>query len=140
MSKSDTYQLIKVNIEFEIYRVKVKNYHHRNALSRLRMSSHPLMIEKGRHSKPPLPRADRKCPFCKDVIEDECHFIISCPLYSEYRPDLLNIVRKSAPKFDDIPSDLQKFIFLLTNENDEVLSKLAAFTYKSFKKRAEYIT
>ena len=140
MSKSDTYQLIKVNIEFEKYRVRVKNYQHRNALSRLRMSSHPLMIEKGRHSKPPLPRADRKCPFCKDLIEDECHFIMSCPLYRDYRPDLLTVVRRSAPKFDEIPSDLQKFIFLLTNENDEVLSKLAAFTYKSFKKRAEYIT
>ena len=140
MSKSDTYQLIKVNIVFEKYRVSVKNYRHRNALSRLRMSSHPLMIEKGRHSKPPLPRDDRKCPFCKDLIEDECHFIMSCPLYSDYRPDLFTIVRRSAPKFNEIPSDLQKFIFLLTNENDEVLSKLAAYTYKSFKKRAEFMT
>ena len=78
-------------------------------------------------------------PVCKDRIEDECHFIISCPLYNFIRKDLLELVRRTTPLFDEIPTDLQKFIFLLTNENDIVLTMLAASTYKSVIKRAEYM-
>ena len=138
MSKSDTYLLIKGNVVFEKYLSTVKNSRQRVALSRLRTSSHTLMIEKGRHTK--IPRIERKCPVCKDRIEDECHFIISCPLYNSIRKDLLESVRRTAPLFVEIPTDLQKFIFLLTNENDIVLTMLAAFTYKSFKKGAEYMS
>ena len=138
MSKSDTYLLIKENVRFEKYMGAIKNHHHKIALSRLRMSSHPLMIEKGRHFKPPLERADRKCPMCKDQIEDECHFLITCPLYNDDREDLFQLVRSTARLFDEIPTDIQKFVFLLTNENELVMSKLAAFVYKSFKKRTDY--
>ena len=103
------------------------------------MSCHPLMIEKGRHHKPPLERINRKCPYCKDLMEDECHFLIKCQLYNNERQDLFDNVRNTAPLFDDIRRDLQKFIFLLTNENDIVVSKLAAFIYKGMEKRKEYI-
>ena len=115
MSKSDTYLLIKQNVMFEKYMGIVKNHRHRVALSCLRMSSHPLMIEKGRHFKPPLARVDRLCPFCKDQTEDECHFLISCPLYNDDRKDLFDSIRKTTLLFDEIPTALQKFIFLLTN-------------------------
>ena len=40
------------------------------------------MIEKGRHLKPKLERSARKCYVCKDEIEDEEHFLITCPLLS----------------------------------------------------------
>ena len=139
MSKSDTYLLIKENVGFEKYMGVVKNHRHRIALSRLRMSSHSLMIEKGRHYKPPLPRVNRLCPFCKDQTEDECHFLISCPLYNDERKDLFDSIRETTLLFDEIPTAFQKFIFLLTNENDTIMSKLAAFTYNSFRKRAEFI-
>ena len=138
MSKSDIYLLIKENVSFEKYMGTVKNFHHRIALSRLRMSSHPLMIEKGRHFKPPIERVDRKCPMCKDLIEDECHFLITCPLYNDDRDDLFQFVRSTSRLFDEIPEDIQKFVFLLTNENELVMSKLAAFVYKSLKKRTDY--
>ena len=140
MSKSDTYLHIKEHVSFEKYLSAVKNQHHKIALSRFRMSCHPLMIEKGRHYKPPLERINRKCPNCKNQIEDECHFLITCQLYKNERQDLFDIVRKTAPLFDDIPRDIQKFIFLLTNENDIVVSKLAAFVYNCMEKRKEYVS
>ena len=87
------------------------------------MSSHSLMIEKVRHSKNPLQRADRKCPFCKDQIEDECHFLITCPLYIDDRRDFFNSIRSSAPLFDEIPTALQKYIFIHTNEDNTVMNE-----------------
>ena len=90
------------------------------------------MIEKGRHHRPSLERSERKCPHCKDIIEDECHFITSCSLYLTEREELYAEVRKSAMNFDEIPTNIQKFIFILSNENIDVLNKLAAYVYKSF--------
>ena len=137
-SKAVSFNKYKFNIYLDPYLLNL-NPRFRIALSRLRMSSHPLMIEKGRHFKPPLPRVNRLCPCCKDQTEDECHFLISCPLYNEERKDLFDSIRKTTLLFDEIPTPLQKFIFLLTNENDTIMSKLAAFTYNSFRKRADFI-
>ena len=139
MSKSENYLLIKQNVRLEKYLYTVKNQHHKIALSRLRMSCHPLMIEKGRHFRPPLERADRKCPFCRDHIEDECHFLITCPLYQDERKDLLDYIRSTVPMFDSIPTDRQKATFFFINENDTVISKLAEYTFKSLKKRADFL-
>ena len=114
----------------------MKNGKHRIALSRLRLSCHQLMIEKGRHHRPSLERSERKCPHCKDKIEDECHFITSCPLYLTERGELYAEIRRNSILFDEIPTDKQKFIFILSNENVEVLKKLAAYVYKSFSIRS----
>ena len=62
MSKADTFLSFKTNISLEKYTWIIKNRQRRVALSRLRLSSHPLMIEKGRNCKPRLERLDRKKP------------------------------------------------------------------------------
>ena len=49
MSKLHTYSLLKQNILPEEYLVSVENVSDRIALTRLRLSNHNLMIEKGRH-------------------------------------------------------------------------------------------
>ena len=55
-------------------------------LTRLRLSSHNLTIETGRHGSNIVPRPDRKCPCCRsDVIKDEFHFVIQCEAYKEIR-------------------------------------------------------
>ena len=136
LSKSDTFTSFKSEISLEKYTWQVKNVKHRIALSRLRLSCHDLMIEKGRHHRPSLERSERKCPYCKDVVEDECHFITSCPLYSNEREELYAEVHKNSRWFNEIPTNNQKFIFILSNENVEVSNKVAAFVYKSFALRA----
>ena len=139
ISKADTYRSIKPSIFFEKYLSVVKNHKHRIALSRLRLTSHQLMIEKGRHQKPALPRSERKCPFCKNCIENECHFITTCPLYHMARINLLKSAQKNSSSFKDIPTDDQKFIFMLSNEDPVFLNELALFTYNAFKSRSNYI-
>ena len=61
--------------------------HLRIPLTRLRTSSHQLMIEIGRYHRPPIPVEDRLCPTC-NVIEDEEHFMLECTQYN--REALIN--------------------------------------------------
>jgi hypothetical protein len=49
--------------------IKVRKY--KRALTCMRLSNHPLLIEQGRYKN--LDVADRLCPLCTDNIEDEAH-------------------------------------------------------------------
>ena len=64
LSKAESYVKFKENITFENYLSIIENEKHRKALTRLRLSCHPLLIEKGRHHKIPIPKTERFCPFC----------------------------------------------------------------------------
>ena len=55
----------------------------RKAILMMRISTHDLMIEKGRHEKIPPDR--RKCKICPNEIEDENHVIFDCPAYNKLR-------------------------------------------------------
>ena len=55
----------------------------RIALTRCRLSSHSLAVDRGRGSR--LPREQRTCPLDKTSIQDECHVLCFCPLTSAYR-------------------------------------------------------
>ena len=61
MSKLESYSFVKQKSVFEGYLVSVQNVSERIALSKLRLSNHNLMIEKGRHVG--MTRSERVCPF-----------------------------------------------------------------------------
>ena len=104
----------------------------RIALSRLRTSSHRLEIEAGRWSRPVRkPIAERLCFLC-NTLEDEFHFILECPVYSDFRSQYIK------KKFWKRPNML-KFIELMTSENQAVLQKLACYIHKSFELRNEML-
>ena len=42
-----------------------------------------IRIETGRYEN--LREEDRKCPFCKTVVENEIHVMCDCPLYTDLR-------------------------------------------------------
>ena len=53
-------------------------------MARLRMGTHELMVEKGRHKN--IPREQRTCPVCEqNVVEDETHFMLECTRYHAAR-------------------------------------------------------
>ena len=79
--KALSYILFKSDISLEPYLSQIKNPKLRNSISRFRMSNHMLMIEKGRHLRPKIEREKRFCFNCCSEIEDESHFLISCPIY-----------------------------------------------------------
>ena len=110
-SKLRTYSLIKQTVGIENYLKRVTNHKLRSGLTRLRLSSHKLMIEVGRHQKIPL--ANRSCPFCPEYVEDEIHFITNCKLYKDTRNPMLEKCINLKPNFPYY-TDQQKFIFIMT--------------------------
>ena len=79
-SKLRTYAKLKTEIEMEEYLDSIKNIKDRTALTKICLSNHDLMIEKGRHQG--LQENLRLCPFCDNKIENEQHFIIDCHTYN----------------------------------------------------------
>ena len=57
---------------------------YRIAITRWRLSSHPLCIETGRYQRPKLARAERKCSICH-VLEDEHHSLFVCTAHTFIR-------------------------------------------------------
>jgi hypothetical protein len=89
----------------------------RPSLCTLRISAHPLRIEKARYHTNRLDRSERLCQYCSlEKIENEQHFLLECSLYNTLRHDFIEKVESHCSTFSsfDISS---KFIWLLTNEN-----------------------
>ena len=107
--KALSYKLIKYSVFPEKYLFVVKNIKHKISLSRFRLSSHSLMIEKGRQMRPRKERDERKCFQCKDIVEDEIHFLIECPLYDKERETLFQTCRDKCKNFNSLVTKEQKF-------------------------------
>ena len=130
-----TYNKFKSSFVFEPYLYMLKNHKHRVAVAQLRTSSHTLAIERGRYARPKVQICDRTCNVC-GILEDETHFLIHCSLYKREREVLFSNVLIIHTGFSDM-SDENKFVFLLENTDQQVLTWVGKFIYKSFKIRAE---
>ena len=94
-SKLRAYGKIKIEPGFEKYLDDIKCVKVRTAITKLRLSNHALMIEKGRHLN--IDKNLRFCPFCPGIIEDEQHFITRCPQYRHLRTELLKDAKVFIP-------------------------------------------
>ena len=103
--------------------VRVKKY--RQAIARLRCSSHRLEIEADRWHKPiRIPVENRKCKRC-DVVENEFYFLFECPLYSELRIQHLDCY------FYEDPNNF-KLRQLFNSTREKQAKDLSIFIYKAF--------
>ena len=108
-SKLRTFAKLKTDIGIAKYLTPSRHI----ALTKMRLSNHDLMIEKGRHLE--INKTERFCPFCTDIVESEEHFLLHCTTFSPLRATLISeIVVKIA--FPEQMSDHKKFIILLINE------------------------
>ena len=130
-----TYNKLKSSFVIEPYLYMLKNHKYRVAVAQLRTSSHTLANERGRYARPKVQICDRTCNVC-GILEDETHFLIHCSLYKREREVLFSNVLKIHPGFSDM-SDENKFVFLLENTDQQVLTWVGKFIYKSFEIRAE---
>jgi hypothetical protein len=127
-SRGNSYILYHEHFICAKYLDVVKTERHRIALSRLRSSNHRLAIESGRWHKPqPIPLQERKCQTC-NVLEDEFHFVLVCPVYSQLRKQYVSKYYYERPS-------MFKFIELMSSVNVKTITKLANFVFKAFKMR-----
>ena len=85
--KLDLYS--KTKTKFEISAYTDLPFRERQMISKFLCSSHKLHIETGRHHK--IPREDRICQLCTlNKVEDEGHFILDCPAYSQIRSEIFH--------------------------------------------------
>ena len=85
--------------------MKLTNYDHRRNITKLRISAHPLEIEKGRYTidrttGTSIPLDNRVCRYCKIILqinrlEDENHALFDCPLYIKPRMKFTKCTTKS---------------------------------------------
>ena len=130
-----TYSLFKHTFGMEAYLHKVSNFKYRQAITKLRTSSHDLMIERGRHCLKKMSIEERVCPNCNQ-IEDEMHFLISCSLYSNERNTMYKDIEIDKNIIDRADS-VEIFHFLMTLKHQSHLEKLGEFIYSAFNKRKQ---
>ena len=113
-SKLRTYSLFKTSSGYEPYLSDIHIIEERTALTKLRLSNHPLMIEKGRHLQ--IEKNIRFCPFCPHEVEDEKHFLLECKPFLSMRNELLGKTRKINHAFPFLHRN-QQFATLMNSCN-----------------------
>ncbi len=86
-----------------------------------RCSDYYLRIETGRRQG--LKPEERICLMCDNIaVEDEPHFLISCPKYDQLRHKLVKYISEKVPNLDSLPLEY-KFTYILSCENLNIIRR-----------------
>ena len=129
-SKLRTYAKLKSEAGFEKYIDITKNIMDRTAITKIRLSNHELMIEKGRHQG--LEVGKRLCPFCRNSVENEQHFLIKCQKFQIHRIQFFANITEVNNDFNNLNED-DKFHFLLTDL--DALKLTGSYLHRTFQIR-----
>ena len=116
--KLRTYVLFKNNVNIESYVKKHMQKCTRSCFAQFRLGILPLHIETGRYDNTPL--LARTCKLCEsEQIEDEYHFLMVCPVYTELR---LQLFQKSSILISNFEtsSDTDNFVSLVKSSQKYV--------------------
>ena len=72
------------------------------------------------------------------MVEDEKHFLISCPLYARARKSLENVCISNCTLYSYMNTD-QKFIYILSNENPVIIKNMGKFVAESMALREKLV-
>ena len=157
-NKLRTYKTFKSSFTREPYVDLVRNRNQKCFLSRLRVSSHNLRIERGRHTRPVTPVEQRTCQFCcpgpptphpstpspstprpppLPSVDDEYHFLVQCPVFAADRNCLYKRLELVNPKFAALTLD-EKFRTLLCPVTAAATKLVHRFIKTMFEKREKY--
>ena len=107
--------------------------------TKFRLSDHNLLIEQGRGKKPKIPRKLRICPICHVEVENEIHFLTKCNAYHDREVFFNWISTYKVPSFKNLTSK-DKYIFLMSQEDDLITAELAKQIFIWFTRRADFIS
>ena len=132
-NKLRTYKTFKASFKREPYLDLVNNRNQRSYLTRLRVSSHNLGIERGRYTRPVTPFSQRICNYCKPLptspvmstgrprsyfpqVDTELHFINQCPIFNIERGLVFEKINHIETNFNQLP-EKEKFCKLMCPVN-----------------------
>ena len=98
--KLRTFKVFKTNFHFEKYITKVSNFKHRQAVTKLRISSHKLPVETGRYTNSPY--NERICKHCNlNEVGNEQHYLLQCnsPKFNILRANFIQSLYKVNSSF-----------------------------------------
>ena len=121
-SKLYLYKSLKQNLEMENY-LNCKSFEKRSNITKMRISYHNLVIEKGRHLK--IPREKRLCTSC-NTMEDEAHFILYCKKIAKLRDNFIGNVIKHMPDFMSWQEN-EKIKYLLCPSTSKEVESLGSY-------------
>ena len=97
----------------------------RKFITRLRISAHSLRIQSGRYARNRIQRNERYYQSCsKRDIEDEYHFMLICPCYSDIRKLYIK-------RYYCIHPSMFTFISLMQSNNRNEICKYAIYYKKA---------
>lgn len=121
------YSRYKHDFNFEKYLDSIAEKKFKISLTKFRLSSHDLAVERGRFVN--IPRSERICKYCHSkMIENEYHFLLVCPLYTELRRKYLK------PYYCRWPT-LNKFDDLMSKKTTQAVLNLSKYLYFAMKLR-----
>ncbi|XP_078312623.1 uncharacterized protein LOC144619140 [Crassostrea virginica] len=125
-AKCYMYKYLVDNFCLQFYLEKSIPKLYKKCITKIRVSSHNLCIESGRHKN--IPRDKRFCKTCTSTIEDEYHFILVCPVYKELRSKFLKKYYWGKPS-------MFKLIRLLSVNNVKELCNLGKYIFRALSLR-----
>ncbi len=72
-------------------------------------------------------------------MEDEFYFIMTCPLYCKEREEMISLTVKKAPTVSKL-SLKDKFIWLMSQKDIELIKILAKYINNSFERRESFLS
>ena len=99
--------------------LSITNYEYRKLITKLRISEHNLLIEKGRHLN--ISREQCLCSHCK-CIDDNIRFLLHCTINSELR----SILNNENQIFNN-SSESEKLSYILNPSTPSKVNKLGSF-------------
>lgn len=113
-NKLRLYRKLKLDYKIETYLLANNDKSYTASFTKIRISNSNLKIEEGRYNKTPL--HNRLCPLCNIEVEDEFHFLMSCPCLDNPRNVFLKKITDIVPSFSDMSIN-DKFMFILKDKD-----------------------
>ena len=105
-NKLRVYKQFKGIFSAEPYLTNVRNRNQRCWVSRMRISSHFLGVEKGRWYN--IPYHERVCNYCdSNTVDNELHFLTKCPLTEVNRNSYFTILSSMNRNFSLLSDELK---------------------------------
>ena len=112
-NKLRTYRKFKQHYRTEPYVNIIIAKKHRSAYAKFRCGVAPIKIETCRYGLNRLPVEQRVCEECQ-VVEDECHVIMHCTLYTDIRDQLFIEICDITSHFQTLTPDHQ-FLMIMSD-------------------------